>query len=71
MDIVSYNIISMYNVDKTQNVILKMPLFHTPGSHFSRKGNGTMGKIAKQKLAMTYSFRIYVGSFLANSCLKY
>ena len=30
-----------------------------------------MDKIAKQKLAIIYSFQIYGGSFLPVSCLKY
>ena len=29
------------------NIILKVPLFHTPASHFSRNRHDTMGEIAE------------------------
>ena len=71
LDIVSSSIISIYDVNKMQNSILKIPLFHTPAPHFSRNGHDTMGDISKQKLDMTDSFCIYGGIFLPISYLKY
>ena len=59
LDIVDSSIISTYDIDKMQNSILNMPLFHTPASHFSRKGNDTMGNIDKQKLETTNSFHVF------------
>ena len=50
-----------------QNIILKMPLFYTPASHFSGNGHGTMGKISGQKMATTNSLRNFCGSFSARS----
>ena len=61
LDIVSSSIIYKYDINKTQNIILNMPWFYTPASHFSRQGNDTMGKIAEQKLAMTSLLYIFGG----------
>ena len=71
LDIVSSSIIYTYDVNKTQNNILKVPWFHTPNSHFSRNRHDTVGNIADKKLAMTDSFLIYDGIVLPISCLKY
>ena len=46
-DVVAYNIISMYYIDKTNNRILKITLFHTPASHVSQNRHDTMGRIAE------------------------
>ena len=35
MDIVASGVNYMIDVDKTQNIILNIPWFHTPASHFS------------------------------------
>ena len=64
LDIVASFIVSTYDIDKRQNGILKMPLFHTPASHFSLNVHDTMGDINEQAMEMTDSFRIFVGSFV-------
>ena len=56
-----------YDVNKTQNSILKIPWFHTPASHFSRNRHDTMGDIADQKLATIKPFRIFGGIFSAHT----
>ena len=56
-----------YNVDKMQNNILKIHLFHTPVSNFSLNRKGTMGDIAEKKLAMKNSFHMFGGRFFAHS----
>ena len=66
MDIVASSMVPTYNVDKMQNSILKVPLFHTPASHSSQNGHDTMGKINEQKLVMKESLRIFGGSFFAH-----
>ena len=66
MDAVASSIISMYGVDKTQNSILKVPLFHILASDFSRNRHGTMGDIAKRKLVITDSLHIFGSSFFAH-----
>ena len=48
---------------KDQDVILKVPLFHTPACHFSQNGHDTMRYIADKYLAMTDSLRIFGGIF--------
>ena len=60
----------MYDANKTQNNILKIPWFHTPVSHFSQKEHENMGEIAEEKLEMTDSFRIFGLQFLPIFCLK-
>ena len=71
MDIIASSIIYVYNVDKMQISILKVPWFHTPASHFQQNRYDTMGNISEQNLEMTDSFRIFGGSFLFIPCLKY
>ena len=66
LDIVSSSIIYTYDVNKTQNSILMIPWFHIPTSNSLRNGHKTMGKVAKQKMATTNSFRIFYGSFSAH-----
>ena len=39
LDFIAYSIISMYYIDKTNNSILKINLFHTPASHVSQNRN--------------------------------
>ena len=46
-------------INKMQNSILNIPRFYSPDSHFSQVGHDTMGKISKQKPAMTDSFHIH------------
>ena len=69
--IVSSSIISMYDINKTQNSILKMPWFHTLASHFSQNGHDTIGNISEWKLAMTNLFCIFGGNFLPIPRLTY
>ena len=47
LGILDSSIMYMYDIDKTQNIILKIPLFHIPASHFWRNRHDTMGKIAE------------------------
>ena len=56
----------MHDVNKTHNIILKTPWFHTPASHFPQNGNFTMGEIAKQKMANTSSLHIFGGSLFSS-----
>ena len=65
LDIIASSIISTYDVDKTQNIILKVPLFHTPASNFSRNVHDTMCKITKKKLATRDSLRFFGGGYFA------
>ena len=39
----------MYDLNKTQNIIIKVPWFHTPASNFSQNTHDTMVKITKRK----------------------
>ena len=57
---------STYDIDKTNNIILKIPLFYTPASHFSRIVHDTMGDIAEQKLTTMNSFCVFGVSFFAH-----
>ena len=63
MNIVYSSIISTYDIDKMNNGILKVPLFHTLASHFSQNGNDTIGNISEQNLVTTDSFRFFGGNF--------
>ena len=49
LDIVVSTIISMYDVDKTYNSILKVPWFHTPASHFFTKWTWHHGRYFRAK----------------------
>ena len=66
LDIIASSIISTYDIDQTQNSILKIHWFHTPASHFSRNGHDTMGDIAKWKLSTKILFHIFCGRFFAH-----
>ena len=66
LDIIESRIISAHDVDKSQNSILKIALFHTPASHISQNRHDTMGNIVDQKLATTNSFLVFGGSFSAH-----
>ena len=63
IDIVASSMNYMYDVNKAQNSILNIPLFHTPASHFSESGDVAMGDIDEQKLGMIKSFHVFGGSF--------
>ena len=49
----------MYDVNKIQNSILKVPWFHTPASFFPRNAHDTMDDVVKQKLATVNSLRVF------------
>ena len=63
MDIVASGVNYMIDVDKTQNIILNIPWFHTPASHFSRNLHETVGNIDKKQMATMQSFHICGCSF--------
>ena len=48
MDIIAPCISSMYDTDKKNNSILKIPWFYTQASHFPRIGHDTMGEITEK-----------------------
>ena len=66
VDIVASGIISMYDVNKTHNSILKTPWFHTLASHYSRNRHDTIGDIAKKNIMTAGSLRIFGCSFSAH-----
>ena len=61
--IVDSGMFPTYDVDKTHNSIVKIPLL---ASRFLQNGHDTLGEISKQKLATTNSFHILGGSFFAH-----
>ena len=71
MDRIASSIVSTYYINKMMNSGLKIPLFHTPASHFSLNRNSTMGIISEQKLVTTISFHFFVVVFLLTSYLTY
>ena len=66
MYIIASSIISTYDVDKKQNVILKIPWFQTPASHFSRNWHENTGELFEQKVMIVNSFRVFGGSSSAH-----
>ena len=66
LDILASSIIYKYDINKTQNIIRKISLFHTPASRFLQNGHDTMGEFAEKKLAKTDSFHILGCSFFAH-----
>ena len=61
--IVDSSIIYTYDIDNTQTIILKIPWFHTPSSHYSQNEHDTMEKIVEWKLATMNLFHIFCGGF--------
>ena len=57
----------MVDVDKMQNIVLKMPLFYTPASHIPGNKHNTMGNLVEQKLATKNSFHVFGVSIFAHS----